>query len=135
MKRINETKEERNMYFDVFILIVVVWFLKKVWRWWLWGETLFGRHPSRHIFPPPVFPHLTLKQWWQHRHSYGHPCHVGNKERRRVNIFEWLELEGLPPIPPDKYDPVTRQWVHQMPQAQREVYLNSLNVGKLHLVS
>jgi hypothetical protein len=134
MKRINGTKEEIDMHFDVFILLAVMWLLKKVWRWWLWDDIPFSRHPSRSFFPPPIFSHLTLKQWLQHRDSFGRPYHVGTKKRRRGNIFEWLEQEGLPPIPREKYDPVTGKWVAQMPQAQREAYLNSLNVGKLHLM-
>src|SRR5919109_4697068 len=57
------SKEEIDMHFDLFILLAVMWLLKKVWRWWLWGDVPFSRHPSRSFFPPPIFSHLTLKQW------------------------------------------------------------------------
>lgn len=77
-------------------------------------------HPSNRLFPPPAVRHLSLKQWLQHRRTYG------NKDFA-LTVFEWLEKEGLPEPQPIDYDFENNVWVDDMPQAQRKAYLESLD--------
>ena len=125
--------------------------------------TLFWHHGftrviREYLHPPHMLcplDHLTEKQWKHHAHAWikwekdfanlpgelWQAYRVDKKSWKEAGsdvpftIPEWLEQEGLPPIPRELYDPVSQNLVKYMLPAQREAYLESLNKGRLHLVS
>lgn len=120
---------------------------------WRRGVTRVIREYLRppHILCP--LDHLTEEQWKNHAQAWinwekdyadlpGELWQAGVVHKKSwkeagsdvpFTIPEWLEKEGLPPIPREEFDPATQRWVKDMPRAQRKAYLESLNQGKLRL--
>lgn len=73
---------------------------------------------------PPALEHLTWEQWMQHGNTYW---------EYSGTIFEWLEAEGLPPVPLEKYDPESQRWVEDMPLMEMECYLNRIRQNAQNL--
>lgn len=70
---------------------------------------------------PPALNHLTREQWMQHRNTYW---------KYPGTLFEWLEAEGLPPVPLEKYDPESQRWVEDMPLMEMSRYLNRIKANR-----
>jgi hypothetical protein len=85
-----------------------------------------------HIVCPPVFEHLSLKEWRANAKDFvGDDDGLGWCGREGKTVFEWLEARNLPPVPRDEYCPEKRRWVDDMERDERETMQNTISCSSV----